>query len=164
LYSGETVSKADLSMRAVGTLDEAMSVLGIARSLCEDAEIKTILLGLQQTTFVVGAEMATHPDHYGRLKKTIDDEVMKALDTLRDELEASISMPTDFVVPGGNIVAAHLDHARSVCRRCEREAVLLLENGFLQNPKVIQWINRVSDLLWLLARKVEGDAVTARVK
>lgn len=164
LYSGEEISKADGPPHAVGALDEAMSILGVARSLCPDETVHALLLSLQQDTFVVGAELATHPDRRSRLRSTVDDAFLTRLEKTRDGIEAEVVMPRDFVVPGGNTLGAHLDHARTVFRRCEREAVRLRESDFLTNPLVLRWLNRVSDLLWLLARKVEGDQVTARIK
>lgn len=164
LYSGQDVSKADGPPHAVGALDEAVSVLGIARSLCPEEEIANRILSIQQATFVVGAELATHPDHLNRLKQRVDEAFLRELETSRDAVEAVTPMPKDFVVPGGNTLGAHLDHARTVFRRCEREAVRLRESGFLTNALVLRWLNRVSDLLWLMARQVEGEHVTARVK
>lgn len=164
LYSGEEISKADGPPRAVGALDEAVSLLGIARSLCPDPDLHECLLSLQQDCFVVGSELATHPDHRERLTAVVDETFLAKLDALRDQVEAEVVMPKDFVVPGGNTLGAHLDLARTVFRRCEREAVRLHEADFLANPRVLQWLNRVSDLLWLWARKVEGDQTTARIK
>jgi cob(I)alamin adenosyltransferase len=164
LYSGQEVSKADLVPQALGALDEAISILGIARSLCPDAELNSIILEVQQTCFVVGSELATHPDQLDRLTRRLDEALLQEMESLRDQVEAETPMPKDFVVPGGNTLGAHLDHARTVFRRCEREAVRLQEAGFLQNPRVLQWLNRVSDLLWLLARQAEGCHVTARIK
>jgi cob(I)alamin adenosyltransferase len=159
LYSGEEVSKADLMPRAVGTLDEAVSVLGLARSICNDPAVHDLILDIQRASFVAGAEMATHPDKIGRLKQRVDEAFMQGWELRRDALEAKTEMPRDFVIPGGTPVAAHLDHARTVFRRCEREAVALWESGFLKNPLVLRWLNRMSDLLWLLARNVEGNSV-----
>lgn len=164
LYSGQEVSKSDPAPRAVGALDEAVSVLGIARSLAEDAALRSRMLFLQQASFVVGSELATHPDNLDRLKQRVDDGFMDELDHLRDDLESETPMPKDFVVPGGTPLAAHLDHARTVFRRCEREAVKLWDAEYLRNPNVLSWLNRVSDYLWLLARQVEGAAVTPREK
>jgi len=164
LYSGQDVSKADLPPCAVGALDEAVSVVGIARSLAEREDLRALLLSIQQAAFVVGAELATHPENRDRLAQTVDQAFMEEWDRCRDRLEAEIEMPKDFVVPGGTPVAAHLDHARTVFRRCEREAVRLRDADFLRNPNVLRWLNRMSDLLWLLARREEGAARTPREK
>lgn len=159
LYSGQDVSKSDLPPKAVGALDEAVSVLGIARSLATDPDLHDRILELQRACFVVGAELATHPDSVSRLKERVDEEFLSTLDAERDRLEAIVPMPGGFVVPGGTPLAAHLDHARTIFRRCERVSVAMWEAGFLTNPLVLKWLNRASDLLWLFARQVEGDAV-----
>jgi cob(I)alamin adenosyltransferase len=92
----------------------------------------------------------------------VDEAFLAEWDRMRDELEAVTPIPKDFVLPGGTPVAAHLDHARTVFRRCEQEATELWDRDFLQNPLVLSWLNRVSDHLWLLARQMEGDAVIPR--
>jgi len=162
LYSGQTVSKSDLPPKAVGALDEAVSVLGIARSLAQDPDLHSRILELQRACFVVGSELATHPDCTHRLKERVDEEFLRTLDAERDRLESIVPMPDGFVIPGGNPLAAHLDHARTLFRRCEGIAVEMWEKEFLRNPLVLKWLNRCSDLLWLFARQVEGKAVTPR--
>lgn len=162
LFSGQEISKSHLAPRAYGALDEAVSVLGIARSLTDSEALKENLLYLQHASFEIGAELATHPEDQARKRKRVDAEFMAVLDDMRDKLEAVTPIPKDFVLPGGNPVAAHLDHARTVFRRCEQESTALFEAEFLQNPLVITWLNRVSDYLWLLARQIEGDAVIPR--
>lgn len=162
LYSGERISKSDLPPSAVGALDEAVSVLGIARSLTEDPEMHGRILALQRAAFRVGAELATHADGLGRLKERVDADFLAEWDRERDLLEARVTMPKDFVIPGSTPLAAHLDHARTVFRRCERIAVAMWEAELLTNPLVMQWLNRMSDLLWLFAREVEGSRVVPR--
>ena len=156
------MSKSDAAPRAYGALDEAVSILGIVRSLAESDGLKEQILWLQTTCFEVGADLATHPESTKRHRVT--PEVMAELDRFRDELESVTPLPKDFVIPGGNQVAAHLDHARTVFRRCEQEAVNLMNEGFLRNPLTVTWLNRVSDTLWLMARQMEGDAVIPRRK
>ncbi|WFB36510.1 cob(I)yrinic acid a,c-diamide adenosyltransferase [Kiritimatiellota bacterium B12222] len=162
LFSGQDVSKADLAPRAYGALDEAVSVLGIARSLTDSESLAEHLLYIQNASFEVGAELATHPDDVARKRRRVDEAFVAILDKMRDDLEAVTPIPKDFVIPGGNPVAAHLDHARCVYRRCEQEATALWNADFLKNPLVLVWLNRVSDHLWLLARQMEGKAVIPR--
>ncbi|MGA0332473.1 MAG: cob(I)yrinic acid a,c-diamide adenosyltransferase [Kiritimatiellia bacterium] len=162
LFSGQEISKSDLAPRAYGALDEAVSVLGIARSLSTSEALNEQILFLQHAAFEVGAELATHPDQQKNRRRRVDEAFLDKLDRIRDELEAVTPIPKDFVIPGGNPVAAHLDHARTVFRRCEQEATALWDAEFLQNPLVLTWLNRVSDHLWLLARQMEGDAVIPR--
>ncbi len=160
LFSGEEVSKSHLAPRAYGALDEANSVLGIVRSLSDSKELSDLILYLQHTCYEVGADLATSPDSRKRFRVT--EERMAKLDAIRDDLEAETEMPKDFVMSGGTVLGAHLDHARTVFRRCEQEAVALSEAGGLKNPLVLTWLNRVSDLMWLLARNVEGDKTLPR--
>ena len=162
LYSGQVISKSDLPPQAVGALDEAVSVLGIARSLTDDSDLHDRILELQRACFVVGSELATHPDSIHRLKERVDEEFLRTLDAERDRLESVVPMPDGFVIPGGTPLAAHLDHARTIFRRCERVAVEMYEKGLTQNLLVLKWLNRASDLLWLFARQVEGGLVTPR--
>jgi len=160
LFSGQEVSKADPAPRAYGALDEAISILGVARSVTDSEALARDLLWIQNTCFEVGAELATHPDSGKRQRVT--PELMAELDAYRDALEARVTLPGEFVLPGGDPVAAHLDHARAVVRRCEQEAVGLLDSGFLRSPRVVTWLNRLSDTLWLMAREQEGGAVVGR--
>jgi cob(I)alamin adenosyltransferase len=162
LFSGQEISKSDLAPRAYGALDEAISVLGIARALTDSEGLKEQILYIQHASFEVGAELATHPDNQAKMRKRVDEAFVAVLDKMRDELEATTPMPKDFVLPGGTVVAAHLDHARTVFRRCEQEATALWDAEFLRNPHVLVWLNRISDHLWLLARQMEGDAVIPR--
>jgi len=157
LFSGETVSKNGPQTNAYGDLDEVVSLLGIARSLTPRATTAKRLIGLQRELFVLGAELATTTGAKELLGRRVDDAMLAALEAEREALEAAITMPTGFVLPGGTPAAAHLDLARAVARRCERKTVGLVEAGLLDNPLVVIWLNRLSDYLWLLARAEEGE-------
>lgn len=159
LFSGENISKADPRTEAYGTLDEAMSIVGVARSLMPTDPLAEELVDLQRRSFVVGAELATDVSGHHLLRQRVDEAFLLDLDQRRDALEAAITMPTGFVLPGGTPAAAHLDHARSVVRRCERCVVRMIDEGLEVSPLVLRWINRLSDYLWLMARKVEGERV-----
>ncbi len=158
LFSGETVSKNAPQTHAYGDLDEVVSLLGIARSLTPHATTAERLIWLQRELFVLGAELATSTGAKELLGRQVDDAMLATLDQEREALEATITMPTGFVLPGGTPAAAQLDLARAVTRRCERRTVGLVEVGLLENPLVVVWLNRCSDYLWLLARAEEGDA------
>ncbi|MEM7395945.1 MAG: cob(I)yrinic acid a,c-diamide adenosyltransferase [Verrucomicrobiota bacterium] len=159
LFSGETVSKASLRTEAYGTLDELNSALGMALSHCKNEDIRARILALQQDLFVVCAELATSPDFLDQLKDRLDDARAQRLEADRDELEAAIQMPAGFIIPGGTVVGACLDMARSISRRAERRTVAVIEGGESMSDRVLPWINRLSDYLWLLARYEEGDRV-----
>jgi cob(I)alamin adenosyltransferase len=159
LYGGR-ISKADPATEAYGTTDEAVAVLGLARSLTEDAALADRLLSLQRQLFVVGADLATNPDERGKLQpgvSLVTDGDVDGLETWIDELVTVHPLPNAFIVPGTNPVSACLDVARSVVRRAERRVVELREGGAEVNDAVVRYLNRLSDLLFVLARVAAGE-------
>jgi cob(I)alamin adenosyltransferase len=162
LFSGEEVSKASLRTNAYGDIDELVSTLGVARATVTDDRVRDTVLELQNALFIVGSELATSSDNVHLLKQRIGAAELARLDAVREEAEASIVMPSTFILPGGTQGAAFLDLARTVARRCERKIVHLQEEGLIANPELVVWMNRLSDTLWLLARMEEGDAVRER--
>ena len=159
LYGGR-ISKADPATEAYGTTDEAVAVLGLARALTEDAALADRLLSLQRQLFVVGADLATNPDERGKLQpgvSLVTGEDVGGLEASIDELVTAHPLPNAFVVPGANPVSACLDVARSVVRRAERRVVELREGGAEVNDAVVRYLNRLSDLLFVLARVAAGE-------
>lgn len=164
LYGGR-VPKDDLHTEAYGALDEAISALGLARSLCSDAARADRILGLQRDLFTVGAELATAAADRGKLERhfsTVTAAMVDALDAEVARLEESVPLPKGFVIPGGDPVAAALDLGRTFVRRAERRAVSLQRAGEVGNDEVLRYLNRCSDLLFMLAREAEGDALVAK--
>ncbi len=162
LYGGR-VPKDDLHTEAYGALDEAISALGLARALETDGARAARLLTLQRELFVVGAELATGEGHRGDLEKhfaVVTSDMVEALHAQVRELEAAVQLPPGFVIPGGTPAAAALDVARTLVRRAERRAVALQRAGALQNREVLRYLNRCSDLLFMLAREAEQGATT----
>ena len=160
LLFGGRVSKADTVPEACGTLDEAVAVLGLARSSSEVADLRRELLGLQRELFVVGADLAANPAERGKLEPGISlvtPEMAERLETRIDELVVTHPLPNAFVVPGANAVSALLDVARSVIRRAERRVVELRDSGAEANDAVLRYLNRLSDLLFVLARVEAGE-------
>ena len=160
LYGGR-VSKADPLPDAVGTVDEVVAALGLVRALSDDADLRDRLLGLQRELFVVGADLATNPDERGRLEPGVSlatDEMVERLEGWIDEAVAANPLPNAFVVPGANPVSATLDVARSVARRAERRVVDLQRSGGVVGGAVLRYVNRLSDLLFVLARIAAGEA------
>ena len=159
LYGGR-ISKADPATEAYGTTDEAVAVLGLARALTEDPALADRLLSLQRQLFVVGADLATNPDERGKLQpgvSLVTAENVDGLEVWIDELVTAHPLPNAFVVPGANPVSACLDVARSVVRRAERRVVELREGGAEVNDAVVRYLNRLSDLLFVLARVAAGE-------
>jgi len=155
LMFGEGVSKADLQVEAAGTIDELNSFLGLARAACDDAEICSILENLQRETFVIGAELATPVEHLEKLKTRVSPAMTDALEKHAAPIEAIPGILDDWALPGATQAGAALDVARTVARRAERCAVRLADAGGLPNSEVLRYLNRLSDLLWLLGRRYE---------
>lgn len=155
LIYGERVSKADLQVEAYGTIDELNAFLGMARSLCDDEWINRVLERLQRETFVVGAELATPGQQLYKLKTRVDATMIAALDSEVQEIEALPNVLGDWALPGATQAGAAIDVARVVCRRAERCVVRLNDNGALSNSEVLRYLNRLSDVLWLLGRRYE---------
>ena len=165
LFGGDRVSKADLRTDAYGTTDEAVSALGLARASIgavtdrTEARLEDLILRLQRELFVVGAELATHADRRDRLTdgvSRVTADMATALEREIDELEELVEQPTEFVVPGESMTGAALDLARSTIRRAERRAVALAEGGGLPDSQVVPYLNRLADLLFVMARAADG--------
>jgi len=154
LYGGR-VSKGAGIPDAVGTTDEAVAVLGLARALSGDQLLRERILDLQRQLFVVGADLATNPDERERLEpgvSLVTQEMVEALERRIDELVATHPLPNVFVVPGANPVSSTLDVARAVVRRAERRVVELRASGTPMSEPLPRYLNRLSDLLFILGR------------
>jgi cob(I)alamin adenosyltransferase len=159
LYGGR-MSKADPVAEVVGTLDEVVAALGLARASTQDPSLAEELLGLQRELFVVGADVATNPAGRSRLEpgvSLVTEEMVARLESWIDRLVQARPLPAVFVVPGANPVSAALDLARAVSRRGERRAVAARDAGVEVGDPVLRYLNRLSDLLFALARTAAGD-------
>jgi cob(I)alamin adenosyltransferase len=165
LFGGERVSKADPRTDAYGTTDEAVSALGLARAAIGSATDRTearlaeLTLRLQRELFVVGAELATHLDRRDRLTagvSLVTAEMVTALEAEIDALEADYPMPAEFVLPGETMTGAAFDLARTSVRRAERRTVALAESGEMPESQVLPYLNRLADLLFVMARAADG--------
>lgn len=155
LIFGETVSKADLQVEAYGTIDELNSFLGLARALCDDAPTREILEELQRATFVVGAELATPLEKQEKLKERVSIEMTAHLDEIVADIEQLSGLLDDWALPGATGGGAALDCARTVARRAERCIVRLRDGGETVSEELLRYMNRLSDVLWLLGRRLE---------
>ena len=158
LYGGR-VSKTDPRTEAYGAVDEAISALGLARALMTDRSRHAMVLRIQSELFTVGAELATDAQEYESLRKhfaLVTEDFTRRLESEIGELEAKVPLPDAFVIPGGTQAAAALDVARAVIRRAERRVVALQLVVSLRNPEVLRYLNRLSDLVFMLARAEEG--------
>ncbi|MGH2653070.1 MAG: cob(I)yrinic acid a,c-diamide adenosyltransferase [Actinomycetota bacterium] len=159
LLYGTRISKADPAAEAYGSVDETVADLGMARAHSDDPDLRAILLEVQRALFVVGADLATNPKERAKLKPAVSlvtPDMVERVEGLIDSHEAHL--PDEFVVPGGNPVSAALDVARATCRRAERRTVELREAGREVNPEAARYLNRLSDLLFALARSQAGGS------
>jgi cob(I)alamin adenosyltransferase len=162
LWYGGRVPKHHGRTDAYGTLDEACSQLGVARSLCdtEQGELAADILRLQDDLFVAGAELATAPEAAERLEDGISrttEEMVSELEGLIDRYMAQVELPPKFVIPGGNQLSAQLDVARTTIRRAERRISELNEAGEIASETVIHFVNRASDAVYAMARYADVD-------
>jgi len=170
LYGGERISKDDARAEAYGTIDEAVAALGVARAQLglksrlgtlapAFGDLDAVVLQLQRELFVAAAELATNPAAWDRLEdgRTRVSALMVAeLERMLLEAEHRITMPREFIVPGETPTSAALEVARTVVRRAERRAVGLQRDGLVPGSHLLPYLNRLADLLWVLARAAEA--------
>ena len=157
LPGGVRVSKTDPRVECYGTIDELISQMGFARSLTANKEVHDLVKEVQRELFKVGSAIGTAPASR-KPAPVISPEMVDALEAHVHRIEALPGILGDWSLPGEVSDAAAMDVARTVCRRVERMAVALSENGQLDNPHILAYLNRLSDLLWLFGRQLERDA------
>ncbi|MEA2518525.1 MAG: cob(I)alamin adenosyltransferase [Chloroflexota bacterium] len=169
LFGGDRIAKDDLRTEAYGTIDEAVAALGMARAQLgvKDrigtlnsgfGDLPQILLRIQRELFVVAAELATQPAAWDRQQdgvSRVSAEMVDGVESMLREAEAHVDMPTEFVVPGETAVSAAIELARTILRRAERRAVTLRSDGLIPGPHLLPYLNRLADLVWVLARAAE---------
>jgi len=158
LLFGHRVSKSDLRCEAYGTLDEAVSSLGVARNLVKQSKTREIIIKVQKELFTINAELAVRSEDYDKLVsryQPVTGGMVGELEKIIDETEAEIVMPNEFIIPGSNMASAALDLSRTIVRRAERRVVTLKEKGEVKNEVILQYLNRLADLLFILARYEE---------
>jgi cob(I)alamin adenosyltransferase len=169
LFGGPRIAKDDLRTEAYGTIDEAVAALGLARAqlgvrdrlgmlAAGFGDLPELILRLQRELFVAAAELATEPSAWDRQHEgvsRVSAGMVDGLDTILRDAEAHITMPAEFVVPGETPTSAALELARTIVRRAERRAVTLGAEGLIPGPYLLPYLNRLADLLWVLARAAE---------
>lgn len=156
---GERVAKDDPRIELIGELDETTSLLGLARSFIESERAATLMIDVQRDLYRIMADLAFVTDVRPAGYETSAAWVER-IERLTDELTLEIEIPREFVLPGGTQASASLDVARAVVRRAERRAVRLLRAGVITNEQIIGYLNRLSSLLFVLARFVEAELGT----
>jgi cob(I)alamin adenosyltransferase len=166
LPGGVRVSKAHPRVECYGTIDELISQMGLARALAGDEEVNELTRRIQRELFKVGSAIGTAPESR-KAAPEITAEMIAGLDREVERIEAMPGILNDWSVPGELVGSAAFDVARTVCRRVERLAVALHEAGEITNPQILVYLNRLSDVLWLVGRLLElrgGADATLRAK
>jgi cob(I)alamin adenosyltransferase len=164
LYGGR-VDKSDVRTESYGAVDEAVATLGMARAVIADGVLADLVVRLQRELFVVGSELSTDPRNAGKLRAGVTKvtaEMVEALESLIDEYMGKVRMPEEFVIPGETQGSSFLEVARTVIRRAERRVVALERAGGLVDREAVRYLNRLADLVFVLARYEEGDFRTLR--
>ena len=159
LYGGR-VSKNGLNTEAYGITDEAVSAMGLARAMTSNPKVNDLLRQLQRDLFTIAAELATDPDKYELFQqhfKPVTAEMVTSLEDTIDSLEEEFEMPKVFILPGGSQASAAIDLARCVIRTAERRVVAMAEADVLTNGLIMAYLNRLGDLLFVLARYEDRD-------
>ena len=160
LFQGGRVQKDDSRPKAYGDIDETQAVIGLARSISE-GDLEKILAEVQRDLWILMAELACNPDRLDQLDERTGrctPSMVGDLEKIIDDISSRFESPTEFVVPGETELAARLDFARTVCRRAERSSISVVND----DSAVVPYLNRLSDLLWTLARWQEGSSRTTR--
>ncbi len=162
LMYGRRVGKSHPQVEAYGCVDELTAALGLARAQTANHQIRKHLLTIQKDLIVLMGELATAPEDLPRYVKDgyslTTPELAHKLDEWTEQFEAQTVYPKGWAIPGSCVNSATLDLARTVCRRAERRVCALSEAGRLPNSEIIVYLNRLADLLWLLARWVENQS------
>lgn len=154
---GARVGKDDARIALLGALDETTSAIGLGRALAAAARSKDLLIEVQRDLYRIMAELA-FTDEVRPAAYRLGEERVARLSELTDALTAEVPLPREFVLPGDSVAGAALDVARTVARRAEREAVALARAGQIANPQIVRYLNRLSSLLFILARFEDREA------
>ncbi len=163
LLGEERVAKYDPRPDTFGTVDEATSALGLARAMAQDQKVKDIIYRVQQDLYLLMGELATTPENYEKMGLRMTIEHVQHLENIEEQIKQEVVIPNKFIIPGDTLDGAALDLARTIIRRAERMAVKLLHDGGIANVEVVRYLNRLSDLIFILARYVEVKSSIAEL-
>ncbi|MBM4272789.1 MAG: cob(I)yrinic acid a,c-diamide adenosyltransferase, partial [Deltaproteobacteria bacterium] len=138
-----------------GTLDEASSALGVARAMTANGKIREIILDVQKDLLIMGAELSSFPEDAQNLSRRIGEEDVRRLEVLIDELQGEVTLKNEFIHPGETPISAQIDVGRTIIRRAERKAARLKDDGLISNADINRYLNRLADMLFVLARYEE---------
>lgn len=155
LIGGTKVPKSHIRIESYGTIDELNSFIGLCSDQIEDEDSRTMLKEIQDRLFTIGSSLACDPDKEPLMKMPdLKQEDIKLLETAIDKMNETLPVMKSFILPGGHMAVSSLHVARCVCRRAERICVHMQEEQLFIDPLVIQYLNRLSDYLFVLARYV----------
>lgn len=157
LFGGKRVSKADLRIDAYGTTDELNSWIGVLRDQEVNAKRKDVLLTIQDRIFTIGSMLAVEPGNTKVKVPVLNETDVSLLEKEIDAMDANLPPMRSFVLPGGHPAVSFTHVARTVCRRSER-LVIALQQNYSVDPLIVQYLNRLSDFLFVLARAVALEA------
>jgi cob(I)alamin adenosyltransferase len=163
LFGGKRVPKYDVRINAYGTSDELNSFIGLIRDQKIDAHYKDVLLNIQDKIFVLGATLAADPDKPKLKKPDLLLEDVELLEKEIDQMNEALPEMTHFILPGGHTTVSYCHIARCVCRRCERLVIELASQTEVE-ALIIQYLNRLSDYLFVLGRKIAQDLNVEEIK
>ena len=157
LLGGQRVPKSGPRTDVYGTLDEASSALGLARASARKAKTREIILSIQKDLLLLGAELATAPEDAPKYEYQLTPQHVGRLEQWIEELQTEVALKNEFICPGETVSGAAIDLGRTIVRRAERKAVGLLQQKIISNLEVLRFLNRLADLLFVLARYEEGS-------
>ncbi|HLL44257.1 MAG TPA: cob(I)yrinic acid a,c-diamide adenosyltransferase [Segetibacter sp.] len=155
LIGGTKVPKSNIRIESYGTVDELNSFIGLAGDYLHDNAIKGVLKEVQDRLFTIGSSLATDPDKELLMKiPDLKEEDVRLLENEMDKMNEILPAMKNFILPGGHVAVSTVHITRCVCRRAERLCVGMKESGVFIDPLVIQYLNRLSDYLFVLARYI----------
>lgn len=162
LMYNRRVAKTHPRVEACGAVDELNAAIGLARASGQDPDLGSSLVAIQKDLITIMGELATLPEDLERYEGDkfviVTPALYMKLDLLVKEIEAQNVSFKGWATPGANLSAATLDMARVACRRAERNILRIYEPPFKPNPAIVTYMNRLSDVLWLMARRAEGHS------
>lgn len=157
LLGGQRVPKFDPRPDTYGVLDEASSALGVVRAMTKESRIKGIVLSVQKDLLTMGAELSSLSEDIPKLSVRIGAGDVQRIEDLIDELQKNVKLKNEFIYPGETVLSAQIDVGRTIIRRAERNAARLKNEGLVNNPNIHQYLNRLADMLFVLARYEEQN-------
>lgn len=156
LIGGTRVPKHHIRIESYGTVDELNSWIGVLRDTIEDAAVKSLLIEIQDRLFTIGSLLAADPEKSKMKLPELHEDDVKLLEKEIDAIDAAVPPMKSFVLPGGHLTVSHCHVARCVCRRAERNVIHLSETAPV-SELILQYMNRLSDYLFMLSRKLTQD-------